>query len=121
MLHRLGGGVTGVGGLSWVALDAVGGFKLGVGGVGGSESVAGGSVVGLVVGVVGASRWVGSSRRARRYLASCSGAGISSAMGVGSVVGLEGIVLCGGFFFTKNQALSYQKDRKIKCKTHVVL
>ena len=53
-------------------------------------------MVGLVVGVAGALRWVGSSRRARRYLASCSGAGISSAMGVGSVVGLGGVVFCGG-------------------------
>ena len=79
-----------------MALDAVGGFKLGEGGVGGSESVAGGSVIGLVVGVVGALRWVGSLMRARRYLASCSGAGISSAMGVGLVVGLEGVVFCGG-------------------------
>ena len=75
---------------------SVGELKLGVDGVGGSESVVGRSVVGLGVGVVGALRWVGSSRRARRYLASCSGAGISSAMGVGSVVGLEGIVFCGG-------------------------
>ena len=78
-----------------MALDTVGGFKLGVGGVGGSESVAGGSVVGLVVGMVGDLRWVGSSMRARWYLASCSGARVSSAMGVGSVVGLEGIVFWG--------------------------
>ena len=92
MLHRLGGRVTGVGELGWVALDSVGGFKSGVGGVGGSESVAGGSVVGLVVGVVGVLRWVGSSRRARWYLASWSGARVSSAMGVG----LEGEFGSGG-------------------------
>ena len=83
MLHELGGGVAGVGGLKLVVSGSVGELKLGVDGVGGSESVVGGSVVGLVVGVLGASRWVGSSRRARRYLVSCSGSGISSAVGVG--------------------------------------
>ena len=65
-------------GLKLVASGSVGELKLGVDGVGESKSVVGGSVVGLVVGVLGASRWVGSLRRARRYLASCSGAGISS-------------------------------------------
>ena len=49
---------------------------------------------GLVVGVVDVLRWVGSSMRARWYLVSCSGARVLSARGVGSVVGLEGIV-CG--------------------------
>ena len=95
MLHRLGGGVTGVGGLSWVALDTVGGFRLGVGGVGGSESVAGGSVVGLVVGMVGVLRWVGSSMRARWYLASCSGARALSARGWGRWWGWRALSLVG--------------------------
>ena len=73
MLHMLGGGVTGVGRLSWVALgtvgvvtlESVGVAVLGVGGVGGSESVAGWSVAVLVVGVRGDLRWVGRSMRAR--------------------------------------------------------
>ena len=67
----LGGGVTGVWELGVVTLGSVGVDELGVGG---SESVAGWSVAVLVVGVMGDLRWVGSSMRARWYLASCSGA-----------------------------------------------
>ena len=89
----LGGGVTGVGELGVVTLESVGGDESGVGGVGGPESVAGWSVVVLVVGVMGDLRWVGSSMRARWYLANCSGARVSSVMWVGSVVGLGGIVI----------------------------
>ena len=92
----LGGGVTGVWELGVVTLESVGGDESGVGGVGGSESVAGWSVAVLVAGVGGDLRWVGSSMRARWYLASCSGARVSSVRGVGSVVGLEGIVVGGG-------------------------
>ena len=89
----LGGGVTCVWELGVVTLGSVGVGGLGVGGVGGSESVAGWSVVGLVVGVMDDLRWVGSSMRARWYLASCSGARVSSVMWAGSVVGLGGIVI----------------------------
>ena len=93
----MGGGVAGVGGLKLVVSGSVGELKLGVDGVGGSKPVVGMSVVGLGVVVVGALRWVGSSRRARRYLVSCSGSGISSTAGVGSVAGLGGgVVFCGG-------------------------